>query len=308
MARISAIVPAFNAAKTIEAALLSVLSQTYQDWEIRVTDDGSTDDTRQIVERLMPQFGGRLHYYYQENRGLPAARNAAIERASGEYFALLDSDDVWLEQRLERTIAAFAANPNVGLVHGRVARIDTEGKIIGYPNPSDSRFLSGRIARHIYTRKAHLLCPTVSFSRQAVEVAGRFDEQMRSTEDRDMWFRIAERFEVFYVDEVIAHYRISPNSMSRDRERMLKWQTFFNEKHRSSPCCGPAAYREAMANAYRERGDSLFKEDLSSSIHSYWKAVSLDPLNGPNLYMLGRALVEPALRKSKPRVTTGRQT
>ena len=298
MPQITAIVPCYNTARYLQAALESVLIQSVTDWEIIVVDDGSTDSTRQLVESLIPRFGGRLHYVYQTNRGLPAARNTAIRHAKSELIALLDADDVWLEHRLERSMAAMNAKPGIGLTHGRVARIDTEGVVVGFPAPALPIFLSGSIARNIYTRRAHLLCPTVTFRRSVAEAAGLFDERMKSTEDRDLWFRIAERCEASYIDEVIAHYRVSPNSMSRDRDRMLHWQTFFNEKHRQSPSCGTFAFREAMATAYRERGDSLFREDLPLSIRSYWQAVLYHPTSYSNLYMLFRALAEPIIARS----------
>ena len=93
---------------------------------------------------------------------------------------------------------------------------------------------------------------------------------MRATEDRDMWFRIAERYRVAYIDQVIANYRISPNSMSRDPERMLTWQTYFVEKHYKRGACSAMAAREAKGTLYRERGDALFNTgQLGESLRWY---------------------------------------
>src|SRR5258706_7954992 len=84
MARVSIITPAYNAAVSLSDALTSVLCQTYSDWELIVIDDGSTDNTRQLVDSHMPAFKGKLCYIYQQNRGLPAARNTGIRHARGD--------------------------------------------------------------------------------------------------------------------------------------------------------------------------------------------------------------------------------
>src|SRR5437899_528191 len=238
--RVSVIIPAYNAAAYLQWALNSVLLQTFPDWEVIVIDDGSTDQTKSLVEDCMPAFCGKLRYVYQTNRGLPAARNTGIRHAAGEFIALLDADDVWLPARLERSVAVMDGNPDLGLVHSKVARIDTLGNVIEAPSVPAAKYLSGRIAHHIYTRRAHILCPTVMFRRRCVEVVGLFDDTMGGTCDRDLWFRIAERFPVGYIAETLAYYRISPTSMSSDLRRMLTWQLLFIEKHHSRGACGKA--------------------------------------------------------------------
>ena len=132
--RVTAIIPAYNAEAYLGQALTSVSRQSYQNWEAVVVDDGSTDSTRALVESYAPAFAGRLRYVYQANKGLPAARNTAMRHAQGEIFALLDADDIWLEHRLETTIAAMDLDPTVGLVHARVARIDGAGNEIVWSN------------------------------------------------------------------------------------------------------------------------------------------------------------------------------
>src|SRR4051794_38968817 len=124
MITVSAIIPAYNAANYLPFAMASVLRQTFPDWEVVLVDDGSTDHTPEIVKSMLPQFTGRLNYIRQPNKGLPAARNTAIRNARGKYLALLDADDIWRERRLELTVAALDANPEVGIAHGRVVRID----------------------------------------------------------------------------------------------------------------------------------------------------------------------------------------
>src|SRR5215212_10925703 len=101
MPLVSVIIPAYNAGRTITAAVGSVLAQTFRDYEIVVADDGSTDDTGQCVAR----FGERVTYLRQDNAGPASARNLALRHATGKYVAFLDADDVWLPRKLERQIA-----------------------------------------------------------------------------------------------------------------------------------------------------------------------------------------------------------
>ena len=185
--RVSVLVPAYNAAGYLRYALDSVLAQSYADWEIVLVDDGSTDDTGALVDSYRARLQDKLRYIHQSNRGLPAARNSGIRAARGEFIALLDADDVWLPHRLERSIQALDAEPAAGLAHAKVRRIDAQGNVIGQLKV-DSKYMSGHIARHIYTRRAHIVCPTVTFRRRCLETAGWFDERMRATEDRDLWF------------------------------------------------------------------------------------------------------------------------
>jgi glycosyltransferase involved in cell wall biosynthesis len=299
MPRVSVIVPAYNAAGFLPDAFESVIRQTYNDWEIVVVDDGSTDETPAVVASYAARLPDKLTYVYQSNRGLPAARNTAIRHSRGEFLALLDADDVCLPRRFELCVAALDRNPCAALVHGRIARMDAVGNPLDEPT-FDSKYLSGHIKRHIYTRRAHISCCTAMFRKKCLAVTGYFDETMRATEDRDMWFRIAEKFEVAFVDEVISQYRISPSAMSRDLERMLTWQRFFVEKHYQRGACDRRTFREALGNIYRERGDALFVEDRRQALAAYRTAISHNPFSAGNIYMLVRAMCEPLLARMRP--------
>jgi glycosyltransferase involved in cell wall biosynthesis len=295
MPRVSVIVPAYNAAAYLPDAIDSVVRQTYTDWELVVVDDGSVDNTRSLVGSYGARLQDKLRYVYQPNRGLPAARNAAIRNSRGEFIALLDADDRCMPRRLELSVAALDRHPRAGLVHGRVTRIDVAGNLIDRPQ-LDSRYLSGNIKRHLYTRRAHIFCPTAMFRKHCITAVGYFDETMRATEDRDMWFRIAEKFEVAFVDEVLSQYRLSPSAMSRDLNRMLTWQRFFVEKHHRRGACSTWALHQALANIYRERGDALFNSsELRAAMSDYLRAVMYYPFSIPNVYMLIRGAFEPLL-------------
>jgi glycosyltransferase involved in cell wall biosynthesis len=293
MPRVSVILPSYNTCSYLPGALDSVIAQTYTDWEIVLVDDGSTDNTRAVADEYARRLSDRLHYIYQPNKGLPAARNTAIRNARGELFALLDADDTWLPDRLMEGVAAMDRDPQVGLVHGRVMRVDMRGGVLDAPE-YNSKYLTGHIAHFIYTRRAHIQCPTALFRRSCVNIVGDFDEEMRSVEDRDLWFRIAERCKVVYIDKVLANYRMSGAGMSANIDRMLKWQLYFVRKHRSNGHLPKGSYHSALASIYRERGDHLFdRRQPFRAIADYCKAVLYNPLSLQNVYMLVRAIVKP---------------
>jgi glycosyltransferase involved in cell wall biosynthesis len=293
---VSVIMPAYNAAVYLPYAIDSVIAQTCADWEIVIVDDGSTDHTRAVVDSYRPKLEDKLRYIHQPNRGLPAARNTGISVARGEFIALLDADDVWLPHRLERGVRVMDADPGIGLAHARVVRINAQGSITGQLKVQP-KHMTGRIATYIYTRRAHIVCPTVLFRKSCLETAGWFDETMQATEDRDLWFRIALRYKVAYIDEVLAYYRLSPTSMTANLDRLLKGQLYFVAKHHKSGAATRTQRLQALGNIYRELGDSLFRGGaLTKAIHSYLRAVGYNPLSVPNVYMLFRAIMDPVVR------------
>ena len=282
LAVVDVIIPAFNAAQTLRVALDSVIAQTFEDWRILLVDDGSKDDTPALVAPYQERLGERLKYIRQENAGLPAARNTAIRHATAELLALLDADDVWLPQRLEKTVARFDGRPELGLVYGFVSRIDPGGEVID-TFARANKHGEGRVAPYIYMRMLDLPCPTVSFRRSCVEQVGLFDETLRATEDRDLWVRIAQRYEVALIPEVLAYYRVSPQAMTTNPERMLQAQLRFVEKHYGSPGCGWRARRVALSWMYRQRAEALVaRGQMRAAAWSALKAFAFYPLQASN--------------------------
>jgi glycosyltransferase involved in cell wall biosynthesis len=283
MPTVDVIIPAYNAAKYLSKAIESVIAQTFDDWRIILVDDGSTDETPEIARPFVEQLGAKLKYVRQDNRGLPAARNTAIRNSSAEFLALLDADDVWLPCRLFESLKAFECRPEVGLAYGLVSRIDPNGTIIDTPL-TDQKHNDRRIVSDIYMRRVHLPCPTITFRRASVDDVGFFDETMRATEDRDLWLRIALRYAVRFVPKVLAYYRISPNSMSADPERMLQAQLQFIEKHYGEPGCGLLAKQIALSTLFKDRAEAFSRLGnarlaLSNAMH----ALALNPLNIGNV-------------------------
>ena len=243
------VIPAYNAAKYLPEAIDSVVAQDYDDWRILLVNDGSTDATGEIAERYRQQLGDRMLVITQPNAGMSAARNAALGVANGEYVAMLDADDLWLPDRLRASLASFVGRPAAGLSYGLNAHVDEEGMVF-FTFAGNPAFAEGRIAPQIYKREVELPCPTVTIRRSCLAEVGYFDRSMRATEDRDLWLRIALRYEVAFVPKVIAHYRVSAGSTSSDMDHMMRGQFRFIDKHFGAPGCGRVARRIARARRW----------------------------------------------------------
>ena len=283
MPTVEIILPAYNAAPYLSQALDSVIAQTFADWRILLVDDGSKDETAAIAHAYRQRLGSRLRYIHQENSGLPAARNTAIRHAEGKFLALLDADDVWLPHRLEASLRSFEGRPEIGLSYGLIEGIDPSGKVVARFTDR-KKHPEGWIASQIYMRTMDLPCPTVTFRRVCIEQIGLFDESLRATEDRDLWVRIAQRFQVACVPQVLAQYRTSPQAMTTDPQRMLTAQLRFVEKHFGSPGCGRRERRVALSWIYRQHAEALAKRgQMRTAVFSALRALALYPLELRNV-------------------------
>jgi glycosyltransferase involved in cell wall biosynthesis len=282
MPRVDVIIPAYNAAKYLPAAIESVVTQTMTDWRILLVDDGSTDNTAEIVAPFLDRLGPKISYIKQDNRGLPAARNTAVLASTSEFLALLDADDLWMPCRLSESVKILEERPQAGLAYGQVTVIDMEGRPLR-TFEGNPRHAEGRIAPYIYTREVTLPCPTMTFRRSCIDEVGYFDETMRATEDRDLWLRIALRHEVAFVPKMLASYRVSPNSMSNDSQRMFQSQLQFIRKHYGSEGCGRLPRRISLARTYKQRADGLGAQGRSwEALLSALRATALYPIDLDN--------------------------
>jgi len=288
--RVTALVPCYNGEATLALALDSALAQTYDALEVVVVNDGSTDRSSEIAHAYAERSGGRIRVVDQPNAGLPAARNAAIAAARGDFFALLDADDLWLPQHIERAVAALDADPSVGLVHGNVECIDAAGASLGVEprrwRPQDDAY------RTLLLRHEHVCCPSAVFRRRCVEQVGAFDTRFTGLgcEDRDLWLRIAERYRLQYIDEVVVKYRIHAGSMSRNRDRMLRARLALIDKVAQTERGAPLA-RHALAMIESDLGMEFLEEgDYRRALRSQFKALRIRPLT-PRIW---RRLLRPA--------------
>jgi glycosyltransferase involved in cell wall biosynthesis len=216
-AKVSVVIPTYNCARYLAAAVDSVLAQTYRPWEIIIVDDGSTDSTAQV---LTP-YSGAIKYLYQENRGEPAARNLGLRNATGEFIACLDADDSWLPDKLELQMGYFATHPTCDFVYTDTLSFDDTGvlhrSLKAYFNQT---FPSGNIFCQLF-RETIFGSGSVVFRKGCMEKVGYFNEQLLIGSDYEMWLRMARHFEAGYIDKPLLMYRQHP-TMSTRRLRTMR--------------------------------------------------------------------------------------
>lgn len=212
---VSVVIPSYNCARFVPAAIRSALAQTYRNIEIIVVDDGSTDDTRAAVEA----FGKSVRYIHQANQGLPGARNTAIKVANGELLAFLDADDEWLPEKLQVQVPLLSADPRVALVHSDLTFLDVEtGKQYQQYQPRE-RF-KGQCYGTLFFGN-NVTPSTVVARAAAVKDVGLFDASLvTGCEDFDLWLRLARHHSFAYCPQPLTIYRLHGSNMTRNHLRM----------------------------------------------------------------------------------------
>lgn len=252
--RISVIVPTYNRAHYLKAALNSVLHQTCPPHEVIVIDDGSTDETRAVVAAM----AGPVRYMYQDNRGPAAARNLGLRAARGEWIAFNDSDDLWVSEKLQWQVEFLRRHPGVDFVFGPLSNFT--GEIAdGNPEVRDQyvvRYLRDHAdnltkSYEILLQDNPIPTPAVLFRRACLDTVGYFNEELRCCEDYEYWLRFAAYCRMGYLDKVLIHRRIHPQNLIHD-------YVFRHERHLQ--VLEQAAIPETL---YSRRGRAL----LSQAIH-----------------------------------------
>jgi glycosyltransferase involved in cell wall biosynthesis len=216
---VSVIMPVYNGEKYIEQSIISVINQSYINWELIIIDDGSTDNTKIKVNALR-LVDKRIKYYYQKNCGQAKARNLGVHFSVGDYLAFLDSDDLWYPNKLKITIEAFLNNPEIHLVY------------TGFDYIDESNILLDRCFIHpdIYNIHNSLLkfdfigTLTVIIKKTIFLEVNGFDEKLYGTEDWDLWIRVSSNYNIKYIDLILSSYRENPNGSSKK-----VFKHFYNE-------------------------------------------------------------------------------
>ncbi len=216
--KISVIIPTYNRQRSLMRAIQSVLQQTCKDFELLVVDDGSTDDTQNLLSKITDS---RVRIFRTENRGVSAARNLAIKEAEGEWVAFLDSDDEWLPQKLERQIELLQKDSSLRWVHGEEIWIRNGSRV----NPMQKHKKSGG---DIFINSLKLCCVSPSavvLQKSLFAEVGYFREDFPVCEDYDLWIKLAERHPVGFVEEpLVVKYGGHEDQLSRKFFAMDYWR------------------------------------------------------------------------------------
>lgn len=206
---VSVVIPTYNRAGTILNAIDSVLAQTYKSIEIIVVDDGSTDNTNEILS----QYGDKIKYIYKINGGVSSARNAGIKEAKGEYIALFDSDDSWSPVKIEKQMAYLLEHPGYGIAISDIEYWDEDSHKVKVSKLRETIARDGYILEFVLKLPV-MTCSYMLIKKEVFNQVGYFDESFKTADDFDMILRICSKYKAVLIEEPLIKYKKSDNSVS----------------------------------------------------------------------------------------------
>ncbi|KAI5916685.1 glycosyltransferase family 2 protein [Thauera sp. 2A1] len=285
---VSIVMPCFNARAHLPMSFSSVLAQTFDDWELIVVDDGSTDRS---YEWLKGQRDHRLVVLQQTNQGVSAARNAGLGLARGEYVTFLDADDTWAPRFLETMLAALAAQPQAALAY-------CGWQNVGLPGGRGQPFVPPEYETPDKEEKLFAGCRwpihAAMVRRPAIMSAGGFNRTLKNAEDYALWLEIGAKAPIVRVPEVLAYYHFhgagqASSNKLRAVEQLLAAQQAYVRRHADfASRLGRTRVRKAMyQNLLRAGFDSYWKRDLVTA-RTIFRRAMLARYGSPRdwLYML----------------------
>jgi len=206
--KVSVIIATYNRAYFVSCAIDSVLSQTFKDFELIMVDDGSIDNTSEVLKK----YSSSIYYIYQENKGRAEARNTGIKVARGNYIAFLDDDDIWLPEKLEKQVIFLDSHPDIGLVHTVTDVIDEGGRLLQKETRERFRFYK-KAMKIGYTyegmsRMCIMFLSAVMLKKECLGKVGPFDPRISAFEDWDFYLRFALKYRIGTIPETLVRFRM----------------------------------------------------------------------------------------------------
>lgn len=286
MPLVSVVIPLYQTERYIGAAVRSVLAQTFEDFEVIVVDDGSSDGGPEIVASIKD---ARVRLVRQENRGLAGARNTGIRESAGLYIALLDADDLWHPRKLERLLRILDREPDVGLAFSASRFVDDNGAPIGLvQRPKRNEFA----AHDVFCRNPvgngsapilrRIALDEISFFDERICRVCWFDESFRQSEDIECWTRIATltNWRFAFLDEALTDYRVNTNGLSANTDRQLEtWRRFRSKVAGYAPALERryGNHAEAYQLRYLARRAVRAKTSSAPALRMMLQAIALSP-------------------------------
>lgn len=270
MSKVSIIIATYNYANYIADAINSVLCQTYCDFEIIVVDDGSTDNTFNILKSFNDE---RIKYFYKENGGVSSALNYGMARALGDYIAFLGADDIWCPTKLENQISVFNKNKDVGIVSCDVQIFNSYNKNMGIYRIS-LLYPKNEFNLYNFLRHSLLVPSSVVIRKKVMDDVGFFRSDFDSAEDFEYFLRVLTKYHLMVVDKVLVKYRIGHPSLSTGfrayhaRERIL--DDFFNKTSDDRNVNLSLAKKDAYYGLYYNHGKDLLWKGRTREARQYF--------------------------------------
>jgi hypothetical protein len=276
--RVSVVIPAFNAARLLPQAIASVAAQTLGDIEVIIVDDRSDDDTAEIASALLKGQGLRHEVVRLPENGGPArARNAGVARARGEYVAFLDTDDVWMPEKLTLQVALLEAHPRVTLCGCQADWVDAAGRVVG-PLFEDLPDLLPQGWKRLLWQC--FIATPCAVARRSDLGTHPFDPALRVGEDRDLWIKLASNGTVGLVQQPLARILVSPGSFMATHTELVRRCTWpMIERHLATfaDALTPLDRARALGSLHSQVGKSLSDQPgkfLARSGHLLMAALS----------------------------------
>lgn len=269
---ISVIIPTYNRALLLKRTVNSVLNQTLEDFELIIVDDGSTDNTKELVHDLMKK-DSRVKYLWQENSGGPSEpRNLGIRNSNGDFISVLDSDDEILPEKLEKQINKFQSVPeNIGVIYCGFKYVSKNGK-------EKIKTITPKLKGHIFTkllRGNFIGDVTPLVKKECFENSGVYDGSVSTGENWDIWIRISKNYEFDFVKDTLAIYHIHGEQVSASFNDTIEGFKAILEKYKAEIAKYPSIHSEHLIrigifhciNGNLKEGQRYFKE--STNIKPY---------------------------------------
>ena len=283
---VSVVMPVYNVQDYLSSAVFSVLKQTFQDFELILVDDGSTD-TSNLICQVMAENDARIRVIWQRNRGLAGARNTGIRVSKGQYIAFLDSDDLWHPEKLNKHVKFLNEKPDVGVRYSASEFIDAEGHGIGLSQKPKCQDVN---AKDVFLRNpiGNGSAPVIrkaTLAEIAFKVDGSvqfFNEVLRQSEDIECWMRIitTTNWKFAGIDQALTYYRVNDNGLSANIDKQFQsWQRACSLMAEYAPSFIARYVSLAKAFQYRYLARRAIRsKDTSGALRFVGKSLLINPL------------------------------
>ncbi|MDZ8052019.1 MAG: glycosyltransferase [Aulosira sp. ZfuVER01] len=278
MPTISVVIPVYNGEKTIKRTIESVLKQNFNDLEVIVINDGSTDSTEEIIKSIPDS---RLKIFSYPNAGLPASRNRGLSLASCDFVSFIDADDIWTCDKLESQLQLLLVNKSAAVAYSWTDYIDADGEYLrsGLRVKVTGDAYSNLLLSNFLENGSNPLIRKEAFTK-----VGNFDESLRAAEDWDMWLRLASQYEFVVVPKVQILYRVTTNSMSSNCKNQETESLKVIERAFAHPKAASLQHKKnyALARLYQYLTFQVLKTSQSKrkswiAAQFFWTSLKYEP-------------------------------
>jgi glycosyltransferase involved in cell wall biosynthesis len=296
---ISVCIAAHNAEKHLEATLRSVLAQTFKQWELIVTEDGSADRTEAFVQDFSSTVSQHVVYNrHDTSRGEPATRNTGIATATGEWVAFLDADDLWKPDHLESLLSATQIEDCDAVYAGSVFYDNATWAKLSTRAPYEADLADLPLA--LYTGRLSIMPSAVMVKREALDQFGPFSTDFPHCSDTEYWLRILSKGgRLFYSGSNTCIYRQHADTPSAKTVVTLIESARVCEHYARWAAIPRSIARTRTANLYRWGGRLLINEDPAAALDSLSLALGIEPLNPKTLALWARAFLQKSIHRRR---------